>query len=469
MQKIVGILAAVRIPAAQRSLKQQIVVSTLLSTLAFFFTSFLRLCSTVIITRLLAPEVFGVFAVLMMFAFVLTMFSDFGIRSLILTREGDLDDEFLWACWTVQLIRGVGLSFLIVLIGGGVALVQNMGVLPHESSFSAPVLPLAIAALSIGFLLQGSESPNKYVYERAMRFGRVTIADLIQAVLSFVIVMSLAYYFRSIWALVLATVVNSFTQVFLSLALFDGPKMRLSKNRTYIRTIFERGRWIVTHSALTAFVSIADRLVLGIYMPATEFGFYHIAKQLIEMPASFLNTIHAKVGLQVFTELQKGDDRASFLTRYYGYRRFFDILAMLGCGLLFTLAPLIVHILYDDRYAGVAQIVQILSLGLPLTGFVILREAFSAQRQFRIMSFLSVVQVVTIWVGLIVAVVIFHSIALALGVLALHRLPEIVVLLYLSHRKGWVNLWKEIRFFPVILVGVAIGYAVTALSQLAGL
>ncbi len=450
---------AIRLPADERSLKQKVLLSGVLSVSGFVLNITFRLVSTIVLTRLLAPEIFGVFSVLLSVLFILTMFTDLGVRSLILTREEEIDPAFLQSCWTMQLLRGVLVGCIIVLIALLIGLLQTHEVFKSDSSYAEPVLPAAITVSAISFLILSAESPNKFVYERQMAFGRITAAAALQEILALASFLGLAFLLKNIWALVLGEIIKSCLRVILSKVMFKGPKMRLSWHKPYISIIWDRGKWIVTHSALNALTSIADRLILGAYLPASNFGFYHIARQLIDMPLMLLNRIHAQVGLQVFSEIHKSDATDTFKIKYYRYRIFFDTLSMLGCGMLYMLAPLIIQIVYDDRYFGVAYILQILSLGLPLSGFVILREAYSARRQFRKMTSLSIIQAVSIWLGLSLALPVFGSITAAFFVIAFHRIPEILALLSMGYREGWVSWWREVRFLPLIIVGLILGLA----------
>src|SRR6056297_993345 len=103
-------------PMSTISIKGRILASVTLSTLQFLSQIGLRLVSAVVLTRLLAPEVYGVFAVVLVYRYLLEMLSDLGLRSVVLTREGALEDRFLQTCWSVSILRGLliwGVSALI--------------------------------------------------------------------------------------------------------------------------------------------------------------------------------------------------------------------------------------------------------------------------------------------------------------------------------------------------------------------
>lgn len=440
------------------SLRRKILASAALSTMVFAMQVVARIVSTIVLTRILTPEIFGVFAVVMTFIFILEMFSDLGVRSLILTKEDNLDDGFLRSCWTAQILRGVLILAVCLLLALAIAWGQQAHLLPMQSSYGDTTLPYAIAAIGGVSIIGGFASPAKFVYERDMKFRQVSLEALITLILTTVITIALAFWLRNIWALVLGNLARAVITVVLSYAMFSGPAMRPNWNLGDFRLIIERGKWIIGHSALTAVITMADRFILGFAMSASSFGFYYIARQIVDMVEMFLNAIHSQMGLQVFTALHKNGDAAALRHRYYRYRILFDGLAMFGAGALVTFAPTLVQIIYDDRYADVAGMIQVLAVGLILIGPGLLREAYSAQRRFREMTMLSLLRAATIWIGLAIAVWGFGSISAALYVVALHRIPETVILLGMGRREGWVSLLHEIRLIPLVPVGAAIGW-----------
>jgi O-antigen/teichoic acid export membrane protein len=454
---------ALRTAPESRTLKQSVAISSTLSMAAFAYQALLRVASTMVLTRLLTPDIFGVFSVVISVLYIIQMFSDIGIRSLILTRENGVDDVFLRCCWTLHIVRGALISGVILLAAVAIYVMQSHGVFPPESSYAAADLPFAVAVIATGVFILSIESPNRFVYERRMKFGKITLADVLTSTVSTTVTILIAYNMRSVWSLVASYIATACFQVALSFLLFHGPAMRPNWRREEVALIIARGKWIVSHSALSALTNMSDRLLLGVLMPADQFGFYNIARQIVELPVLLVSKIHSQIGLQIFTEFHT--DKDYFLDRYYKYRLIIDAFTMLSCGGILVLAPTIVDIMYDARYESVAPMIQILALGLPLTGFVVLREAFSAQRRFREMTLLSVVQTIAIWGGLIVALAGFGSVTGALAVVALHRLPEAALLLRMSHREGWVDFLRELRLLPLIAAGAGAGWIVDLLVQ----
>ena len=124
--------------------RAKIFKSTQLSTLRFLSDVGLRLVSTVVLTRLLAPEIYGIFAVVLLYMYLLELFSDVGLRSLILTKENEVGDGFLRSCWSISILRGLLIALFSVGVAGAISLLQGQGAFAAESPYTAPVLPLAI-------------------------------------------------------------------------------------------------------------------------------------------------------------------------------------------------------------------------------------------------------------------------------------------------------------------------------------
>lgn len=424
----------------------------------------LRLVSTIVLTRLLAPEIYGVFAVVLVYMYILEMMSDFGLRSLILTREGEVTDTFLRTCWTISILRGVVILVFSGLLSLVFVMAQNAGWFAEDSAYSAAVLPAAIVCLGAGALIQGFETPMRFMSERNMAFGRLTAVDLTRNVVTLAVTVALAFYLRSVWALVIGQMVRSVVHVLLSHIFFPGPRLALSFDRESVGVLINRGKWVLGQSTLTVFSQAFDRIFLGFVMSSTTFGFYYTARQLVDLAPQFLQALNNSVILQVFRKLHQSTPQ-EFRRNYYRYRLILDGAAGLVAGGLITLAPLFVDIIFDDRYAGVAPIMQILSLSILIFGLNILQNAYNAEHRFDVVTKLSVISVVSLAGGLAFSTFVLDSVTAALFVVALHRLPEGLVVTVMGQRRGWVVVWREGVILAVFALGVLLGWGVLYLAE----
>lgn len=445
---------------APSSFRKKIARSAGLSSAEFAVKFGLRLVSTVILTRMLAPDIYGVFAVVLVYQYMLEMFSDLGLRSFVITKEGALDDDLIQTCWTASILRGAFILTISGLIALLIAGLQARGVFAADSAYAAEALPYAIFALGGASLLFSFQSINLYVYERNMAFAHVSLSIILASVIGLAATIGAAWVSPTVWALVIGATAQFGFQVVYSFLAFKGPSMRLRWHRPSVRLILDRGKWLIGHSSMTALASGADRLLLGILMDSTTFGLYYIALQVRDFCLNFLTMVHGRMGLQVFTHILQAPPEV-FRRNYYKYRLVFDAMAGLGAGTLIMIAGPLVDLVFDDRYAGVAPILQILALAFVLVGPNLLRAAFSAERRFRETMYLSIVTTVTLWAGLLIAIFVFDSLTGALLVIALHTLPEALILAVAGRRRNWVRLRGEAMPLVFLALGLALGWGLS--------
>ena len=450
-------------PVEQRSLSEKILISGALGSIDHAASLVFRLGSTLIITRLLAPEIFGLFAIVMAFQYILLMITDFGARSLIIVSDNARDPDFLRTCWSVQIVRGVFLWGLVLLLALGLYAIQQTGILSPETAYGAAVLPAVLAASGLPIAIRAFESVNQHLYAKEMRFRRITILNVTISATSPLLTILIALISPTVWALVISGVLVNALAAALSFWLFDGPRMGWCWQREHVSELFRRGRWIMSQSAMTAVINQADQLILGAFLPTSSLGIYFLAKQIFSVVPGLIQKLHGTMGLQMFGELVTRSSPAELRSRYYRYRAPIDLAACILAGGALTAAPALIDLMYDPRYLPAGEILQILALGLPLTGMALIRDAFMARKQFHIGALMALIQALSIWIGLIVALVIFEDQTIAFLVIALHRVPEVIVVLMLARREGWIDFWREIRLFPVIGIGALVGWAASAL------
>lgn len=457
--------AILRKPAQERSLSEKVMISGGLAGFEHAVNIALRLISTLIVTRLLSPEIFGLFGVIITFQVIISLITDFGLRSLIIVAEDPRSKPFLRTCWSVQIVRGLLLYMVILLLALGIWVLQIGGIVGMGTVYGAAELPPALAVAGLGLLMLSLESVNQHVYAREMRFRLITITNLAQAVLTPVATITIALFYPSIWAPVIAGLLGGLIRLYLSFWLFEGPQMRWCWDKRHRHDLLGRGKWIMSHSILTTATNEGEKILLSAFLPAWLFGLYILGNQIYMTVQSLIQKMHGAMGLQIFREIVDLPDRAEMHRKYYRYRLPIDGMCCLCAGLLLTGGPALIDLMYDPRYLEAGNILQVLALGLLLLGPSLIRDAYSAQKRFRIMTLFSVIRAISMWAGLIVALVVMENFIAAFIVVALHRIPELVALLVMSHREGWIRPLQEVRMLPLVGVGALGGWGFAALWQ----
>lgn len=224
---------SLRRPADERSMKEKLVIAAGLKAVEQAVLVITRLGATLILTRLLAPETYGVFVVIITLQVMTNMLTDFGPRSLILSmrEEERVDLRFLHTCWALQLLRGLVLFILFLLIAAAIAGAQAAGIVAPDSAYAAEDLPAAFAVLGLAVVIQGLETMNQYLHERDLRLVRLAAVRIGYAVATPTLMILFALVTPTVWCMVLASIVSMTLKVVALELLMIGPRMRFLIDR----------------------------------------------------------------------------------------------------------------------------------------------------------------------------------------------------------------------------------------------
>jgi len=176
----------------------------------------LRLVSTLIMTRLLVPEMFGVMAVAVVVQVVTFMLCDVGLRQAVIQSPRGDQQTFLDTAWTVQVVRGfiiwIGCAACAALIAWGVAI----GWISPSSVYADSQLPWLIVVLSITSVILGFQSTKSMSSDRHLNQRQLAIIEFIAQSTGVAVSIALAYATRSIWSFVSASLVSATITVAMS-------------------------------------------------------------------------------------------------------------------------------------------------------------------------------------------------------------------------------------------------------------
>lgn len=412
----------------------------------------LRLASTLIMTRLLAPEAFGVMALAIVVQTVATLLSDAGINQAVIQNKNGASAATLDTAWVLQIIRG-GIIFsaciavaLLFLLG------QSFDVFPTASVYSAQDLPWVLIVLSVSALINGFQSTKTITAGRAVNYSRITLIEAggQLAGLSFMIVVGILT--GSVWALVVGSLITSMTQVALSHWCLPGLPNRFQFDRESAREIISFGRWLLISSAIFVLASNGDRLLIGAWADARTLGLYAIALALVTIVDGTAHRVFSTVAFSALSETAR-ETPANFRAMYYKLRFPFDAILLFVSGAGFAAGQAVVDLLYDHRYAEAGPMLQVLSLMLIVTRMALCGHAYMALGHPKYLLPIHTLKAVSFFIAVPLAHA-FHGFEGALWAIALHELPLIPLLLYLNWRMSLLS----IRFETLILLVWPVGY-----------
>lgn len=420
-----------------------------------------RLLSNLIMTRLLFPEAFGIMAAAMALITGLQLLSDFGVRVVIIQSPHGEDIGFLRSGWTFQCSRGILLWVFLTLACMFLQFPSANSLLPTTSVFADPSFPVVTAVLGLSLVVAGFESTNLPLNVRRLNFRPIVAVDLISRIAPLPIMIAWAYALPSVWSIVVGTLLGGLLRVLLSHVMIPGPRMGFAWGNDHIKEIVTFGKWINLSSIATFVGSQSDVIILGLLLPSPVLGIYYIAKTLSDSIESLLERLNGSMTLPILGEVVRTNP-ANLKNRYYRFRLPIELVAAGSAGFLFTAGDLIVNVLYDQRYAEAGTMLQILSFGLLIYPFQLIRSAFTAIAKTNIVAWVSVIQAFSVVICLSSGYYLYGPLGAVAGVAVSRIFPSIAILL-LAHRERWISYWGELRWVLVYALGFVLGKTATYL------
>ncbi len=341
----------------------------------------LRLLSNLILTRLLVPEAFGLVAAVNTLYFALVMFSDLGVWQSVVKSERGTDARFLGTAWSVQLLRGVLLALIVLLIALGLQLAAQAGLFASGTVYADPRLPPMIALFALCALLQGLESMKLASAQRELQLGHLARLDLAAQLGAMAVTLALAWATRSVWALLIGTLVGSALRTLLSHRYLPGRNARPCWDRDCARELIGFGKWIFVSSIVGFLAAHGEKLILAASLATASFGVFSIASTLLAAVMSLYSSLNGRVIFSSLSLALRSDDRDEVVRVYARVQQLADLFLGTLAGALLLSGQWAVWLLYDARYLDAGWMLQWLGLGLLAMRHQVIEQLMFARGQ----------------------------------------------------------------------------------------
>jgi O-antigen/teichoic acid export membrane protein len=408
-------------------------------------TNLLRAISSIILTRLLMPEVFGILGVLGSVAFTAAMISDLGFQAFVVRHPDGDKPRFLDTVWTIALARAAFLTLLLV------ALSEPIAKLLHK-----PDLAPLIAVSALTFVIEGMASLSLLTALRHRLILRLSMLEIAVIVLQIVMASILAYFWRSPWAILVSMLASSALKSTLSYALFPQSGRRLAFDRKYASDLWTFARFVTGASIITLMLMQCDKLLLARFMSLDQFGLYILAGNLASAPLAFTSAYASRVLYPSYSQAWR-EGYSDLRALFYAKRRLPSLVYTFAAGGLIGSAPLVIGILYDHRYAGATIYLQLLAL-MPLFALAsnASNEALTATGRIRATFEASAVKLLWLAIAGPAGYLEWGPIGLVAAV-GLMEVPAVLFKWFQMHRVNLLDLRQELSFVAAGMVGIATG------------
>lgn len=433
------------------SLKKLVLKGSFWTLVSIGGSQVLRLGKSLILSRLLFPEAYGVMAIVWAVLYVLDLLSDVGISpSIVRSSRGD-DPNFLNTAWTMKCVRGGVLCFIACALA-----------YPLSLFFHQPELALLIPAAGLTTLIEGFCSTNVYSCQKKMIYGRLTLLEFSQELVGLVVTLTWAYLSPSVWALVGGAVVGRLYHVGASHVILPGIRNRFHWDSSAFQELIHFGKWIFFSSVIYLLYTQGDRILLGKYLSITQLGIYSIAIMLTEAVSGVVNKLNDTVLYPALSRIVNGEQHR-LREVFYRSRLGTDALMITPIAILMVIGSVVVHLLYDTRYQEAGWMLQVLCVRLLMMSMLVGgTSCLFALGHSRYSVFQNLFRALWLFIGIPV-VWPTYGIHGVVWVVALTEIPVLFVVWSGMARFKILSIKKELRSLIFVCAGSFIGFCILQL------
>ena len=443
-----------------RTLRQRLLGAARWTLLGHFAAQLLRFGSNLILTRLLAPDLFGVMSIGYMVFTGLHMMSDLGLAAVVSRSPRGDEPRFLNVVWVVQIGRGVLMTLGALGLSAALMLGGAAAIFPAHSVYADPRLPPLIALVSLYGVLEGLESTKSLWARRHLSLATLTKIDLVTQVGTTIFILVWAYFDPSLWALGGGWIFGVAARAVLTHWKLPGPRNRFEWDRSAFGEILDFGKWALVSSPISFLLGNGDRLILGALLDASDMGFYAIAMLLVTALQAVVLKITGQSVQPALSEVVR--DRPLALKRtLYRVRLPLDVACALPAGFLFVTGDLVVKLLYDNRYEPSGWMLSALALTLAVTQFNVFDQCLIALGRIRLLSGLNCIRLLVLCIA-IPACYVAWGVKGAIAAVPLSALLNTLLSACVQARLSLLDVVRELRNVPLLGAGLAIGWACRA-------
>jgi teichuronic acid exporter len=357
----------------------------------------------VALARLLTPDDFGLIAMLLVFTSIGILLVDSGFGAALIQRQQTTADDET-TVFTFTMVVGIVTALALALAAPAIAAFFHQPKLADLTRVMAVVLPLGAFASVPDALLT-----------MKLDFKARARAEVIASLCSGAVAVVLALRGWGVWSLAWQSIVSIGVRGIL-LWLYSGWRPRGRYRGASFRSLFGFGGYMLLTGLLNTAAVRLQSLLIGRLFDARTLGFYTLAQNTQQAPASLIDGILKRVGLPVFSTIAQ--DRARLRSALRGSLRmsmFLFVPCMVGIALV---AKPLIAMIYGQRWVPAAPILSILSLSTALWPIHVLNlAAIGALGRSDLLLRIEVPKQI-IGIVLIVAIARWGPVAIALAVFA---------------------------------------------------
>ncbi len=328
------------------NLKQKVLTGTKWVTLANIFRQVLQIVSLIIFARLLTPDDFGLFAIVMIFVVFLQMFTDMGTGAALIHIK-DPSEKLLSSVFYFNVFIGLLLCLFLISVSD-----------PISIFFANPQIKELLWIISFVFIIASFGVVQKALYEKHLNFKTVTIIESFSAFVSLAIGIGSAFYGLGVFSLVLQTLSASILLTVLLWVYSDWRPLRYFALDD-IKSIWGYTANLFFFNTINYFARNADNFLIGRFLGSPALGVYNLAYKIMLYPLDNISRVLLRILFPAFAQIK--DDNERFRKIYLRIIFFIALVSFpIMAGLVAT-AQTLVPVLFGEKWQKLDLLLMILA------------------------------------------------------------------------------------------------------------
>jgi PST family polysaccharide transporter len=317
------------------------------SGLAQMGAQLVALVVSVILTRLLSPQDFGLLGMVLVFTNFASVFADMGF-GVALVQKLDVTQHHKNAVFWISIVIGAVLTLIMAAAAPYIASFYNV----------PEVQPLAVA-ISLIFFINAFATVKVALLQKAMDFRKIAAAQLTSTVISGFVALYLAFSGFGVWSLVAMYIASAIVNVAVLWTITPWrPDLSLQWHALKDLTKFTLN--LLGFSVFNYWTRNGDNLLVGRFVGSAALGIYARSYQILLLPVSQVSGVITNVMFPAFSAIQKDVERVKDM-----YLKSISIISLvtfpLTLGLL-AVSQSFVLALFGDKWAEMIPILQVFCL-----------------------------------------------------------------------------------------------------------
>jgi len=303
---------------------------------------------TIILARILTPEIFGLVGMLAIFIQVSQTLVIAGFNEALIQKKTTDEEDYssvFWLNLAMSLMMYALLFFTAPLIA---------------RFYHQPVLSELTRALSLVFIINAFSYVQEARLRKEMHFKTLTIIHIPSVILAAVVSIVMAVTGFGVWSLIAMQLVSRFAYA-VQIWIYARWTPLITFNKAKVKKLFSFGGKLMLSAVLNTVYQNIYLVIIGKFFPLSSVGYYQTASKVVKTPSTTLSSALNSVAFPAFAAVQDDNKRLKD-----GYKRIIKQVLFWICPAFILSAVLAIplfRLIFGDKWLPAVPFFRLLCIG----------------------------------------------------------------------------------------------------------